>query len=251
MKNIPLIIWAVFMMSSAFGQQKTTLVDAGKLKALGVYKVVSGSDVIGQAYTVEPGATISETFYPTSVPEGELILSGTYTSPNGKIAGSAYDNGKQVGNPDDSLFHPNAFLCFENGEVDFAASPCDHAIAVYKLVDHNTILTSLVKQRTAKTLEWRFLVKKSWTRTFTRGEPTEMGTDWMVVDFTEALTLEQACSYINNLKRTDQHYGMMCYTSSISACLLDTGSLRAFILDGVSEEGTFQLDSRSNLVVIK
>ncbi|MBP6925942.1 MAG: hypothetical protein KBC22_02715 [Candidatus Pacebacteria bacterium] len=207
---------------------------------------------LGKVYTVEAGAQISFLHNnPTSQGyKATMALTGAYTSDmqTMTIAGSAYDaNCNEIGNPHDRLFKPNSYLAFGHGTVTFTDQPQCNAFQVYKLVDKNNILWDVVNARTKNATLWRFLVKKEWQRIHADGK-VERGNDVMIVDFDKSLTLSQACSYIQELSRNTM-YGTSKYTSTVTACLLDTGTFRPFLLQGKEVGGQFP-QRQSNLIVI-
>jgi|GEM_PF-2237131 len=250
-KSIFLFLVAIVSFST-FAQ--TNLSEPNSKGKITAWDVSSSGNVLGKAYTIETsaGARIDLALdNPTSgAYQTAMALTGAYTSnmQTMTIAGEAYDaSGNQIGNPQDRLFKPNAYLAFTHGTVLFTNQPAVNSFQVYKLVENNNVLWNIVNARTKTATFWRFLVKKDWTRTHANGK-VENGTDVMIVDFETTLTLSQASSYIQELSRNTM-YGTSKYISTIDACLLATGTFRPFLLKGKEVGGQFP-QRQSNLIVI-
>lgn len=250
-KSISLFLLATVVSFSTFAQT-TSLSNKNSLGAVTVWNVSVQSNVLVKAYTIETGAKIRFVHMNPKLAayQATMALTGAYTSDmqTMTIAGEAYDvYGNQIGNPFDQLFKPNAYLMFTHGTVMFTNQPAINSFQVYKLVENNDVLWDVVNARTKNATLWRFLVKKDWTRTHANGK-VENGTDVMIVDFETSLTLSQASSYIQGLSRNTM-YGSSQYNSTVTACLLDTGTFRPFLLKGKEVGGKFP-QRQSNLIVI-
>lgn len=217
----------------------------------------SKNDTLGKVYSLERGQ-LELLFSPKP---GDLhssnavVFTGTYTSPDGRVAGSAIDrNCKEIGNTNDALFKPNAHLVFQNGTVQFSETATCNTISVYKLID-GTVLSSIVNGRTKKSMLWRFFVEKSWSKTYIEGDSQESGKDILIVDFEKPMTLTEACDHVRGLQRTATYHDgvknkMFNYASSITAALLDTGTYRPFLLSGQSVHGPFPTQ-QSNVIIVR
>ncbi len=205
----------------------------------------------GTAYTIESTAQLK--LYPTAKDTADalMVLSATYTSPNGKISEGGWDTtGMQVGNMADPYFKPNAFLSEQNGKLQFSDVPQVNSVGVYKLLNENYILSDVISQRTGTPKLWRFLVQQTVLKVFDNGQ-TLTGTSWMIVNIEVLMTMAEATELVGKLARAQRYDGDGMYLKrSISACLLDTGSYSGMMIDGKAYYGDFYLSSRSNLLTI-
>jgi hypothetical protein len=111
MKNSLVLIGLLYFFAKAKSQTELNLVkDIGSIKE---WNMSSGGIFLGKIYSIE---SYPELFmYPTKsqMINRTMVLTGTYTSNSGKIAGFAYDKNKnQIGDTTDVYFKPNAFLAF-------------------------------------------------------------------------------------------------------------------------------------------
>lgn len=224
----------------------TSTQNLGKVK---VWNMSSTDTLLGKVYTIEKNADCKLVFSPkqSELANTTMVVTGTYTSDSMKVAGSAYENCTQIGNQKDKYFKPNAYLSFQNGTISFNNQSSCNSIQVYKLIENSTILSDVVNARVKQPVLWRFLVQKNWTKEYPNGTK-ENGTDLFIVDFDTVLTLSEACVYVKGLERNTT-YQNFSYISTITACLLDTGTFRPFLLDGASVDGTFPT-TQSNVIVI-
>ncbi len=213
---------------------------------------------LGKVYTIEKSAVVELKLYPTPdqlSPGNTMVITGTYTSPGGKVAGLAYNkNCEVVGNTQDKFFKPNMFLQFNSGQAYFQPFASCNAIGIYMVVD-DSVLTDVVNARTKQPMTWRFFVQKSWIKTPADGASTG-GLDMLIVDFNQPMQLSQACEYIKGLHRDNEIYvdpttgHQFGFYSKIRAGLLDTGAFRPFLLDGTAVHGGFPTN-QSNVIIIK
>lgn len=236
---------------------KTYMTEVKELstKKLKVWNLTSEKGKLGRVYTLEPTSNIGIKFLPTEADTQNtaMVVTGTYTSYPKVIAGNAFKNCQNIGNPNDKLFKPNSYLVFDGGKISFNKEHGCNSISVYKLIDSSTILFDVIDARTYAQTEWRFLVQKSWEKIDTNGSKT-YGDDWLIVDFTEKLTIAEACFYIKGLERTNMYYinsGTVLTSKIMGACLLDTGINRPFLLKGISLDGTFNLSGQTNIIVVE
>lgn len=218
--------------------------DIGSVKE---WDMSSAGIILGKAYSIESQPKLL--FHPTKdqMIDKKMVLTGTYTSPNGQVAGSAYDeNNNQVGNPSDSYFKSNAFLVFSS-PLSFSKTALPNSVSVYQLIIDNTIQSQIVEKRTKTEFQWRFLVQKKWTKVF-NDKSVLTGEDWVIVDFADEMKLSEACEYVLGLKR-EKKFTNFILTSEINACLLDTGSKRGFLFNGEMRDGQFD-QVQSNVFVI-
>lgn len=220
---------------------------SGKVK---VWAMASANALLGNVYTMGRGANWNIAFSPSqnAFANAVMVVTGTYTSDDMKVAGSAYQNCNQIGNQQDKYFKPNAYLIFQNGTISFSDQSSCNSIQVYKLIDKSTILSDVVNARTKSAMVWRFFVEKRWIIKYNDGTK-EMGRELLIVDFHTALTLAEACAYVKGLERNTV-YRDFNYVSTVTACLLDTGIFRPFLLNGNSVHGTFPTQ-QSNVIVVK
>lgn len=255
MKKSTTLLLTLLWVSLAFGQ--TQLAAKNTLGPVKIWTVRSASgQTLGTAYSIEPSAKAELKFSPT--PEDLagylLVMTGTYTSPDGMVAGNAFNGScEQVGNTDDP-FQPNSYLFFAKGSVRFLSSATCSAIGVYKVVD-DSVLQSVVSERTKKPFAWRFLVEKSWTKTYLENGSSS-GRDLMIIDFDRSMTLLDACKHVQALGRKACSYydaalnENFTLSSKITAALLDTGTYRPFLLEGQEVYGKFP-DRQSNVIAIR
>jgi hypothetical protein len=224
----------------------TSMQSYGNVKA---WDMTSANALLGKVYTIEKNATCNIAFSPSQreTANATMVVTGTYTSDGMKVAGSAYKNCTQIGNQADRYFKPNAYLVFQNGTIQFSNQSACTSVQVYKLIDNSTILSDVVNSRVKTPVVWRFLVQKQWTKTYQNGS-VENGTDLLIVDFNTPLTLTDACAYVKGLERNTT-YSNFNFVSTITACLMDTGTFRPFLLKGSSVDGTFPTQ-QSNVIVI-
>lgn len=252
MKNILLLLF-VLITSSLSAQ--TQMTNKKNLGSLAVWDVVSVGEVVGHAYSVETG-TLDLLFSPnrTDLSRYKLVCTGTYTSPDGRVAGSAFDaHGHDVGNEGDKLFRPNAYLAFDGGDVMISHQAEVKAISVYQVLD-DSIIWSVVNARTKKAFQWRFLVVKEWQRNY--GDATsERGRDVMIIDLDKSMSLSDACRLVYDLRRCRQYYQasddqFFDYCSTMRAVLLDVGAYRPMLVNGEEVHGPFP-SQQSNVIVIR
>ena len=256
---------AIFVCLSSFVLAQpiqTELIHERNSGVIAIWDFISGSnDTLGKAYSIEDNAFMNVLFYPKEeqVIGKNMVLSGAYTSYDGRIAGVAYNNRcNQIGNINDTLFKPNACVrLIPNGQVslsfsDFNARDCN-SIPVYQVIDYGKILWDIVNNRTSNQFKWRFLVCKNWRKSYVEKDGSirnERGKDWIIVDFHESLTLSKSCQFILGMQRQTS-YGGISFTSWVSACLLDTGAYRPFLLNGKNVHGTFDIKKQSNVIVVE
>lgn len=228
---------------------QTTMTSPQNLGNVKVWDVKSSDTLLGKVYTIEKGADCKIVFSPNQkdLSYSIMIVTGTYTSDSMKVAGNAYENCKQIGNPNDKYFKPNAYLVSQNGTISFSNQPGCNSIQVYKLIDSSSILSDVVNARVKQPVLWRFFVEKKWTKEYQNGTE-ENGTDLLIVDFDTTLTLSKACAYVKDLERNTT-YQNFSYISTITACLLDTGMFRPFLLNEASVDGTFPTQ-QSNVIIV-
>lgn len=247
--NILIVIVLISFPSSLFAQTKmdSIIKDLGNVK---IWSMSSNNVSIGKVYTIEHSAICHIVFSPnkSEMADATMVITGTYTSEAMQVAGSAYENCEQIGNEADKYFKPNSYLDFQNGTILFADLPTCNCVQVYKLIDKGLILSDVVNARTSKTLLWRFLVQKIWSKESTNGKRIN-GVDLMIVDFEKPLTLTEACNYVKGLERKNAKYDGFFYFSQITACLLDTGTYRPFLLNGEEVDGKVPVE-QSNVIVI-
>lgn len=242
-----LVFGCIFSVASYAQTKMSFRDDLGNVK---VWDMTSNGDVLGSVYTIERDANCALMLYPANSNQfnGSLLaITGTYTSPGMKVAGNAYQNCDQVGNPQDPSFRPNSYLNFIYGTIQISDMPGCNSISVYKLIEDSSILEDVVNARIKKPTMWRFLVQKNWTKQYNTGA-TETGIDLMIVDFNIDLTLSEACAYVKALERNTE-YAQFTFVSTVSACLLDTGTYRPFLLEGKSIGGKFPTN-QSNVIAI-
>lgn len=240
-----------------FGQTTmTNPVDLGKVK---VWEMSSDNTSLGKVYTIESNAKCELVFNPTKedISSALMVVTGTYTSATGQVAGFAYKGNQNVGDQFDAFTQKaNSYLVFANGIFSFSDNPLPNSVQVYRLIENGEILSDIVNARTKNLFEWRFLVQKSWTRLY-ENQTTISGTEFLVVDFSQALTLSQACDCIQGLQRfVSKYYDQIkkmnySYSSSFTACILDTGVNYPFLLNGKNVHGNFSVASQSNVIVVK
>ncbi len=245
MKNSLVLIGLLYFFAKAKSQTELNLVkDIGSIKE---WNMSSGGIFLGKIYSIE---SYPELFmYPTKsqMINRTMVLTGTYTSNSGKIAGFAYDKNKnQIGDTTDVYFKPNAFLAF-GSTVSFSRTVLLNSISVYQLIIDNVMQSSIIEKRTKTEFQWRFLVQKKWTKVF-NDKSVLTGEDWMIVDFADGMKLSEACEYVLGLKR-DKKFTNFTLTTEINACLLDTGSKRGFLLNGQMYDGKFD-QIQSNVIII-
>ncbi len=212
------------------------------------WSLKAGDTMLGKVFSVEKGEP-KLVFYPTQSDflHKTLIVSGTYTSTDAKVAGSALDaNCAQVGNINDKAFKPNAYLSFSSA-VKFSDLPLCSSIPVYQLIKDGIAQTDVIASRIKSKTQWRFFIIKKWKETFDNGSTLE-GQDYLIADFDVALTLSDACAYVKALER-NRYYDRYHYQSTIDACLLDTGAFRGFLLNGEKKDGNFPTQ-QSNVIII-
>lgn len=216
------------------------------------WSLKAGDTMLGKVFSVEKGMP-SLAFYPQSSDfvHKTLIVTGTYTSDNGKVAGTAFDDSKDncqmVGNPNDKLFKPNAYLSFFSLTVFMSTTSSCNSIPVYQVIKGGIIQEDVISARIKSKTQWRFFIIKKWKETFDNGSTLE-GQDYLIADFDAALTLSDACAYVKALER-NRYYDRYHYQSTIDACLLDTGAFRGFLLNGEKKDGDFPI-KQSNVIVI-
>ncbi len=250
MKNL-ILAFALLLGIGCFSQANLKLSqDLGNIK---VWEMSSNNTSLGEVYTLEKNANCILVFSPTNndIANALLVMTGTYTSTTNQVAGFAYNaNGKNIGDQTDGFAKKaNSYLIFQNGIFSFSDVPATNSIQVYKLLENGSILSDVVNARTKNQFQWRFLVQKNWTRVYDNGKQ-EKGVDLLIVDFSPALTLNQACAYVKDLER-NQKYQNFHYESNITACLLDTGMNYPFLLDDKNIHGTFSVAEQSNVIVVK
>lgn len=253
MKNhVVFIIFFNFVLRANAQTSLSLIQDFGSVKQ---WTMLSGKDTLGKAYTLESIPNIK--FYPKAKDfvGKTFVITGTYTSDNDSVAGIALDNEcHMVGNPKDPYFKPNGRLSFADS-IEFVKEslgfydrvPCN-SIPVYILIENGNINYSFIHQRTPNKRQWRFMVHKSWIKTYS-DRTTEHGAEWLVVDFDNYLTLSEACNYIAGMQR-NMRYDDFKFESTLDACLLDTGTFRPFLLNGKSISGEFPL-KQSNVIFVK
>lgn len=223
------------------------------------WSVISNGDAVGTAYTFEDGAKTKLHARATAqslLSSAVMVLSPTYTSlaPDNTlvVAGNAIDrNGYQIGNPNDEYFQPNAYMCTD-GELSFQASPLGPgyiSVPVYKLITDNYIHVDVVNARTSSATTWRFLVQKKTVKTDHFENEFFRSVSWMIVDFDKSMTLSEATGIVAGMSR-DQDYTDFHLGTSISACLLDTGSYTAFLLDKQNKKGVFDFQKQTNMLMV-
>ncbi len=247
MKNYAFIVLCCFVLKGkSQNVEMLSPVDYGSVKQ---WNLKAGDTVLGKVFSIEKGEP-NLVFYPTQSDflHKTLIVTGTYTSTNDKVAGFALDeNCNQVGNPSDAAFKSNAYLSF-GGTAVFTESKACSSIPVYQLLKDGQILTQVIQARTSAKTQWRFLVKKDWTKTFPDGNKLN-GSEWLIIDFDKVLSLTEACNYIARLQRNTK-YQFFDFSSTFNACLLDTGAFRGFLLNGQKTDGDFPT-KQSNVIVFK
>jgi hypothetical protein len=245
MKKV-LLFACLALCSAGFAQTSLLLAEAGD--KVSQWLVLVNGDTLGHAYSIEGCGKVRVEFAPKTTPKGVLVVTGTYTSTTGKVAKIAYDeNCAPTGDPNDK-FQPNAYLVFGR-HLDFSPTANCNAIPVYQLLDRNKIDTGKVSKLTTKHFTWRFMVKKSWTKTFDDGSVTAMS-DWLVVDLEEPMSIFDACLIIQGLSRENEQFKGFTLSTEVSACLLDTGSMRPFIYNGQNMFGAFPA-KQSNVIVVE
>lgn len=245
MKNFLVLTGLFCFFTKAKSQTELNLVqDANSIKE---WNMSSVGTFLGKVYSIESHPELF--MYPTKnqMINRTMVLTGTYTSNSGKIAGFAYDKNKnQIGDTTDVYFKPNAFLAF-GSKISFSKTVLPNSISVYQLIIDNAIQSSIIEKRTKTKFQWRFLVQKKWTKVF-NDKSILTGEDWLVVDFANNMSLSEACEYVLGLKR-DRQFDSFVLTTNINACLLDTGSKRGFLLKGQMRDGQFD-QIQSNVIII-
>jgi hypothetical protein len=216
------------------------------------YLVDQNHDGVGIVYSIERSCGLVFSPNENDIKDATLVVSGTYTSGNGQIAEGAWDSiNNQVGNLADPYFKPNCFLHVERGNIEFLDLPAPNSIGVYKLLHDNYVLSDVIAKRTSNTNHWRFLVEKKWVKVFENGQQ-QSGVDWLIVDMVDAMTLQDAVPLIGGLARAEYYSrDKMYFKSMISACLLDTGDYRPYLLNGEEIHGTFEIKKQSNVLVVQ
>lgn len=263
MKRTQLINILILILLPCLAHSQTMLNEEksdGKIK---VWKMTHRGEYLGRAYSIDKNARIGVLFYPrpNEYKNMQLVVTGTYTSPDDSIAGPAFSNCHLIGGTDDPLFKPNAYLSFtKNGAMSFENNAECTSIPVYKVINRNEIQDNIIVERTSDSLLWRFLVSKTWSKIYSpdavipNQDRVSYGGEWIIVDMEVPLTLSEATRYVKALSRNDDYVDAnnqgFTYTSVVSACLLDTGSYRPFLVNGRCIDGDKFPQKQSNVIVV-
>ncbi len=205
---------------------------------------------LGEAISLEKDATIK--CYPTSsdLYGKTLVMTAAYTSPKGKIAGNAYQNGVNIGDTTDVFARKaNAYLNTKALLIT-TVSYASNQIPVYQVIKNNAVMESLVSRLKKDPDQWRFLIQKSWEKTdAVTGAPLTSGVDWLIVTV-KASTLSKAASQVQGLAR-DTNYGNVHFNCWIDAVLLDIGPYAPYLLNGQVRNGSVFPAQQSNVLVVE
>jgi hypothetical protein len=244
-KYILFVLCYCFVLKGNSQTTSSAPIDFGSIKQ---WDLKSGDTLLGKVFSVEKGKP-ELVFYPkqSDFTHKTLIITGTYTSDDNKVAGSALNaDCNQVGNPTDLYFKPNAYLSFSSN-VNFSKTSTCNSIPVYQLIDNGVIQEDVITARSKSKTQWRFFIIKHWTETFDNGS-TLKGIDYLIADFDISISISDACKYVKAMER-NRPYDRYLFQSTISACLLDTGAFRGFLLNGEKKDGNFPA-KQSNVIII-